>query len=370
MKAVAVAPEKKQVKVVDHPEPKVSRPTDVMIKIVDVGICGTDKEICSFQYGTPPGGSEHLVLGHEALGQVQEVGPEVRHLKKGDLVVPMVRRPCVTGCPACAGGRQDFCFTGTFTERGINMAHGFMTELAVDEERFMSPLSPELRDVGVLVEPLTIAEKSIRQMWDVQSRLPWCNAGAPESARGTGRNAVVFGAGPVGLLGAMALVSRGFRTYVYSLELPPHPKSEVTEAMGATYVSASTDNLAALAERVGSIDVVYEAAGASKLSFDLLQHLGVNGVFILTGVPGHKPPAPIDTDLLMRNMVLKNQVLLGTVNANKEAFDAASQDLAGFNRKWGAALRKIITERHSIDNAPELLVSPTISGIKNIIRMG
>jgi threonine dehydrogenase-like Zn-dependent dehydrogenase len=244
-----------------------------------------------------------------------------------------------------------------------------MTEYAVDDEKYMSPLAPELREVGVLVEPLTIAEKAFKQVWDVQDRLPWFDPSAPEKTRGGGHRAIVFGGGPVGLLGAMALVNRGFETWVYSLEKAPHPKVDVTNAIGAHWVSAAEHDMEALAKQVGNIDVVYEATGASKLSFDLLKYLGVNGVFIFTGVPGHKPPAPIDTDLIMRNMVLKNQLLVGTVNANKEAFDAASRDLAEFNKKWTSALKMIITERHPIDKAPALLTGASPAGIKNVITL-
>ena len=124
----------------------------------DVGVCGTDREICAFDYGTPPEGCPYLVIGHEALGEVVEVGAEVRRVKPGDLVVPMVRRPCPhEGCMACRANRQDFCYTGDFTERGIVGAHGFLTEFIVDEARYLIPVPAAFRDVMVLVEPLTIA---------------------------------------------------------------------------------------------------------------------------------------------------------------------------------------------------------------------
>src|SRR5437868_6452273 len=153
MKAVAVFPEQKSVKVVsDHPEPKLERATDVMLQMLEVGVCGTDREIARFDYGTPPSGSPYLVLGHESLGRVVEVGSGVARIKQGDLVVTMVRRPCGhPDCPACAIGRPDFCLTGDFTERGISGRHGFMTERVVDDESYMIVLSPTLDQVGVLL---------------------------------------------------------------------------------------------------------------------------------------------------------------------------------------------------------------------------
>ena len=129
MKAVAVVPGKRQIQLIDQEPPRLTSPTQVKLRMLEVGVCGTDREICAFQYGTPPAGSEHLVIGHESLGQVVEVGPEVTRLARGDLVVTMVRRPCPHAeCVACRAGRQDFCFTGDFSERGIKNLHGFMTE--------------------------------------------------------------------------------------------------------------------------------------------------------------------------------------------------------------------------------------------------
>lgn len=369
MKAVAVFPGSKEIKVLDdHPEPRLEDPHHVKFKVLDVGVCGTDREIAAFEYGTPPGGSDYLVLGHESLGEVVEVGSAVTAVAPGDLVVPSVRRPCADLCPACRAGRQDFCFTGKFVERGINQAHGFMTELVVDHEDVFTKLDPGLREVGVLIEPLTIAEKAFRQVWDVQDRLPWFDPSAPESARGHDHRAVVFGAGPVSLMGAMALVHRGFQVWVYSLEQAPDPRIEITEAIGATYVSAREHDMDALAEQVGRIDLVYEATGAAAPTFKLLEHLGPNGVFILTGVAAVGRMGEIDLGLMMRNMVLKNQLLLGTVNANRGAFQAASADLAAFERRWGEALRKVITLRHPIEETPALL-GDRVGGIKHVVQI-
>lgn len=146
-------------------EPKITKPNDVLVRMLEVGVCGTDKEICHFDYGTPPAGSDFLVLGHESLGEVVATSSAVRDLKKGDLVVTMVRRPCEhPECFACRNGRQDFCYTGDFKERGIKELHGFLTELVVDDERYFFKVPPELRDIAVLAEPLTIAEKALTQV--------------------------------------------------------------------------------------------------------------------------------------------------------------------------------------------------------------
>jgi len=369
MRAVGVLPFKREVRLVEHVAPRISAEGEVRIKSLEVGICGTDKEICHFVYGAPPEGFDYLVIGHESLGEVVEVGSDVRGFKKGDLVVPSVRRPCPhPNCQPCREARQDFCSTGDFTERGIKMTHGFMTEYYVDHEKYLTPVPGNLRDVAVLVEPLTVAEKGIAQAWEVQKRLPWVLANAPADAKGTGLRAVVLGAGPVGILGAMTLLRHGFDTYVYSRSKKPNPKAELVESFGAKYISSETESVEALADRVGNIDLVYEAVGVSKISFQVLKSLGMNGIFIFTGIPAPKLAIEIEADNIMRNMVLKNQVAVGTVNADRQAFEDAISDLGVFMKRWPDALKSLITGRYRMDNYHELLLGDK-SGIKNVIAL-
>ena len=367
MRAVSVFPNEHQIVLLDsHPEPSLDRDTDVLLRMLDVGVCGTDREISRFDYGTPPDGSPYLVIGHESLAEVVRTGTGVKRLHSGDLVVTMVRRPCSQAtCRSCRAGRQDFCFSGDFTERGIKGRHGFMTEYVVDDERYMHVVSPALREIGVLVEPLTIAEKALIQVWDIQERLPWTVPGTP-AGDGHGQKAVVLGAGPVGLLGALALLSRGFDTTVYSREDAGGVTANWVESVGARYVSSQGATFDQLAARVGNIDLVYEATGASALSFEALRTLGVNGVFCFTGVPGRKAPISIDADALMRNMVLKNQLVFGTVNAGPDAFEAAISDLSRFLGQWPRQVRSLITGRFHPEDAIGLLTGPA-RGIKNVV---
>jgi threonine dehydrogenase-like Zn-dependent dehydrogenase len=367
MKAVAVVPGAREVRLLEVPRPPLAAPSDVLLRILEVGVCGTDREICAFEYGTPPPGSEHLVIGHESLGEVVEVGREVRGIRPGDLVVPMVRRPCPHAhCRACRAGRQDFCFTGDIRERGIKEAHGFMTEYVVDDARYMNVVPTPLRPVAVLVEPLTIAEKAILQLWELQERLPWDCPHGDGYGRGHCHTAVVLGAGPVGLLGALAFAALDFETFVYSAEPEDHWKAELVRSFGGQFASAKTTSIDRLGALVGNIDLAYEATGNSRVTFDLLRVLGTNGVFVMTGVPGHKGPAPVDTDGLMRNLVLKNQVILGTVNAGQDAFQAAIRDLGVFTTRWPGVVEKLITGRFPVEAHRELLLG-TPGGVKNVI---
>lgn len=372
MRAVAVFPKERAVRLIDHPEPRIESPTQVKVRMLEVGICGTDREIVSFQYGTPPPGDPYLILGHESLGQVIDTGEQVTRVAPGDLVVLTVRRPCLhSSCVACRAGRQDFCYTGDFMERGIKMRHGFMCDYVVDDEKYLHAVPPELRDVAVLTEPLTIAEKSLRQVWDVQDRLPWACPVDP-AAEGKSpvhcRQAVVLGAGPVGLLGAMLLRKEGFQTWVYSRESSGDAEAKLVSDIGGRYLSSEDVTAHELAERLGAIDLVYEATGASKLAFDVLTQLGTNGVFIFTGVPGRREPVEIPTGDIMRNMVLKNQLVFGSVNAGPQAFSNAIDDLGAFKNLWPEVAPLLITHRLLMDDFETALLHPP-AGIKKVVSI-
>jgi threonine dehydrogenase-like Zn-dependent dehydrogenase len=294
------------------------------------------------------------------LGEVVETGAEVRSLRRGDLVVGSVRLPCADGgCLPCRAGRQDFCETGRYAERGIKELHGFLTEFVVEEERYLHRLPEELRQVGVLTEPLTIAEKSYIEFRAIETRKPW---------RGH-RTALVVGAGPVGLLGAMLLREKGYDTWVYSCERAPGPEMRIVEAIGARYVSTADEPADRLAARMGPIDVVYEAAGAPQTSWDVLSHMGPNTVYVLTGVPRRGEQISLDPHKLSLEMVMHNQVILGTVNAGPDAFAGAIRDLGTFLARWPEATRGLITGRFPMERFWEP-VTGAAGGIKSVIEIG
>lgn len=305
MRAIAVSPERRDVRLIDVEEPRIERPTEVKVRMLEVGICGTDREICSFQYGAPPDGSDYLILGHESLGEVVEVGPEARDIAVDDLVVTMAPRHCAhAGRHACSAGRPDFCVTGDFTERGIKGLHGFLAEDVVDDARYMHVVPASLRKVGVLTEPLTIAEKAFSQASHIERRMPWLEGIMARSPEHSELAAAILGAGAVGLLGAMALRAMGIDTYVYDRATPPNAKSQLVELIGAHYVSPA-DNSTSFTDLVSHIHFIYEAVGVSQLAFQAIMALSPNSILVFTGVPGLGAHQELDTDTLMRNMVLK-----------------------------------------------------------------
>src|SRR5262245_29609606 len=357
MRAVVVVPQQKSVRLVERPTPRGPRASEVVLRTIEVGICGTDREICSFEYGTPPPGATELVLGHEALCEIVEAGPEVSWARPGDLVVPTVRRPCKNPrCVACRQEEQDFCITGEFSERGIVRADGFLCEYTLEEERFLVPVPRVLEGVAVLVEPLTIAAKAADVFTTIHSRFGF------DVPRLRG---LILGAGPVGLLGAMVFQAQGIETHVFSREDEDGPRADLVRACGANYVSASRTPLDRLSERIGKIDVVFEAVGVPEVAFGALATLAANGVLILSGAPAERGPVSADLSRWMRDMVLKNQVIFGTVNASRSNYEDAIRRLEQFMVLFPDAVLSLLN-RVPIDQAPDVLAHGR--GIKDVVR--
>jgi len=359
MQAIAVFPSQKRVDLLDIPEPQLNGRTDVLLKVREVGLCGTDREISSFEYGTPPRGSDHLVLGHESLAEVVEVGREVRSLKPGDLVVAMVRRPCPhPDCRPCRGGRPDFCVTGDYTERGIKGADGFLTDYVVEDETYLVRVPHALAEVAVLVEPLTVVAKASDRTQSIFYGLPF----EPGPQRG-----LVLGAGPIGLLGAMVLVADGFETVVYSRDSEQSKQAELVRSLGAHYVSSTSNPLESLRESSGEFDVVLEAVGFAPLMVGATQVLKPNGVVALTGVPPETATAELKVGRGLRNLVLRNEVVFGTVNAGRRDHLSAIHHLEQFMVLFPQSVRELITHRARLDEVPQMLKQK--QGIKNVVEM-
>src|SRR5262249_13064623 len=228
----------------------------------------------------------------------------------------------------------------------------------VEDARHLHRVEPALRDVAVLVEPLTVAERALGQVREIRDR----------TGRGGG-TAVVAGAGPVGLLGALVLAAADFETHVWSLEPESSPQAALLAAAGVRYASAGREPLVQLGARLGNVDVLYEATGAPHVIFQALEALGHNGVLVLTGLPGGPRPLEIDAGAVMRTLVLRNQVVLGTINAGRDAFEAAVRDLGVFESRWPGLAPRLITRRFPLEAPRELLLGP-LRGMKNVVAMG
>jgi len=365
MKAIALTPQTKNVRLVDWPEPKIEMPTQIKVKVLQVGICGTDREEVSGGRADAPKGENLLIIGHELLGEVVQIGENVKSVKPKDLVVLMVRRPC-TVCEMCKKGCSDMCQSGLYTERGIKQRHGYEAEFVVDEEKYAIKVPPSLRSLAVLTEPTTVVEKAIDHASRLQvARMPV----DPDPKKWvSGKTVLVAGLGPIGLLATMVLRLRGAHVIGLDIVDPHSLRPRILEGLGGKYVLGTAKNIQDAQKTYGNIDMIVEAAGIEALDFELFEALGTNGVYVLTGVTGDTPPMSVDGATLMRNMVLKNQVVLGSVNARVEHFRQAVIDLEDAKEKWSGVIEQLITSRTPYAEFDQVLMKRKPDEIKAVIE--
>lgn len=364
MKAITLEPENLRVGVKEMPDPMIQGVTEVKLKILEVGICGTDREEASGQRGSPPPGEKELILGHEMLGKVVEVGSAVSKVKVGDLAVFTVRRGCGK-CPACQKDRYDMCYTGDYTERGIKGRHGFQSQFVVDEEKHLIPISGDMLSFAVLSEPTSVVEKAIDQILCLQrARLPdWAEKGEDL----TGRTALVAGLGPIGLLAAIVFRLRGASVIGMDIVDPNSLRPQLLEKIGGRYFDGKTCQLSHLKDSCASIDLILEAAGVPALDFQLLEALGINGGYVLTGVAADHKMVNIDGGTMMERLVMNNQVILGSVNAADIHWAKGADDLKQAGQKWGDVLSSLITQRIPYEHFEEALNAHIANEIKSVI---
>ncbi len=323
MKAITVEPKKPETaRLEDVPEPE-ARDGSVLVEAIAVGVCGTDVEIVEGKYGWAPGGKTRLVLGHESLGRVVDPGP-TGGLKRGDLVVGIVRRPDPVPCPNCAVGEWDMCRNGQYTERGIKQIDGFMSERWRIEPEYAMKVDSSLGLLGVLLEPTTVVTKAWEQIVAVGHRAFW-----------EPRTVLVTGAGPIGLLAALLGKQRGLDVHVLD-QVNSGPKPELVRSLGATYHSGKVAGIGF------EPDVIVECTGVGQVIADSIRSIGAGGVVCLTGVgSGGSTTGPGTADVAA-GAVLRNNVVVGSVNANKRHWYKAGEALARADRTW---LAHLVTRR-------------------------
>jgi glucose 1-dehydrogenase len=335
MKAIAVYPGKPDsAHLAELPMPSVNdipNGRGVLVKVLRVGVDGTDKEINAAEYGAAPEGYDFLVIGHESFGQVVEVGPNVTEFQPGDYVVATVRRPGSSLYDTI--GTYDMTTDDTYFERGINLRHGYLTEYYVDDPEYIVKVPQGLKEVGVLLEPMSVAEKGIAQAYEIQRRL---RVWRP-------RRAAVMGAGTLGLLTTLFLRLRGLEVTTFGLNRKPYRNAELIEQLGATYQSTVERSVLETAAQEGRYDLIFEATGYSPLVFESMQALEKNGVLILSSITGGDRKIEIPSDRINLEFVLGNKVMVGTVNANREYFEIGARDMAQAAAEYPGWLEQLLT---------------------------
>jgi glucose 1-dehydrogenase len=365
VKAVALIPGTTDLSLVDRPEPQITRPDDVKLQVLSVGICGTDREEAAGGRAAAPPGERELIIGHEMLGRVVDVGSAVSELHLGDHATFTVRREC-GHCPACAIHRSDMCYSGDYADRGIKRQDGYQAEYVVDSARYAVKMPPGLATAGVLAEPMSIAQKAIDEALKLQAvRLPDFKEGEDWLR---GRLTLVAGLGPVGLLAAFALRVRGADVLGLDVVDEDNKRARLLKRLGGTYIDGRRTDPEKLGQEARDVELVFEATGVAHLEFDLLSALGRNGVYALTGLPGGDRRVNLDGAALVRSLVLGNQLMIGSVNASYEQFQSGVNDLEISRARWGDALEETITHKFGRDEFRQALTGHQPDEIKAVVE--
>lgn len=365
MKALAIIPGTSDIKLIERSEPSITESDHVKLEVLQVGICGTDREEVAGGRAKAPANRKELIIGHEMFGRVVQVGEEVTRVKAGDYAVFTVRRGC-GDCLPCLMNRSDMCLTGGYLERGIWGLDGYQTQIVVDKEQYIVKVPSELVNLGVLCEPLSVAEKAIDEVIHLQSnRLPEA-AATPDWLYD--RRCLVAGLGPIGLLASLALILRGAQVYGLDIVNPNSPRPQWLQTIGGEYIDGRKVSSDRVDEVIGPMDLILESTGVASLEFNLLDALGPNGVYVLTGIPGGDRPLEIPGAELIRQLVLDNQIMVGSVNAARDHFQMAVNDLARAHLLWREHLSKLITNRYSYQDFRTAFGHHTIDEIKTVVE--
>jgi threonine dehydrogenase-like Zn-dependent dehydrogenase len=365
MKAISLVPGTTTLRLVERSEPSITSADDVKLQVLQVGICGTDREEAAGGRAAAPPGQQELIIGHEMIGRVVEAGPSVTTVRAGDFAVLTVRRGC-GHCPACAVHRSDMCYSGEYADRGITLQDGYQAEYVVDSERYVVKVPDEVASIGVLCEPMSIVQKSIDEALLIQTaRLPDAEPGKNWLAA---KRVLVAGLGPVGLLAVFALRLRDANVLGLDVIDPDNERAKLLVESGGTYVDGRQDSPDVLGDHFGQFDLIIEAAGVAHLEFDLLSALGRDGVYVVVGIPGGDRMIDIDGAAIVRGLVLGNQVMLGSVNASRSHFDIAIQDLTRASRTWKGAVERLITHRLPYLQFEDALKTRPANEIKTVLE--
>lgn len=355
MKAGTIVPKKKGSFMLRDVEAPEAGDGEVLVKVRMLGLDGTDKEIGEGLYGEAPKGSEYLIAGHESIGEVEEAGAGVNDLQPGDTVVATVRRP--DDCINCRNGESDMCIKGDYTERGIKGAHGYMAEYYKERPEYLVKVPNALREVAVMLEPFSIAEKGIVQIFEAQKRMVW-----------EPKRAVVLGTGSVGLFAAMILRLRGIEVVSVDRTETNHVKDSIYSTMGIRHVNSSSTKITDIPDTYGSVDIAVELTGNPEAVASALSLPSANGVTCLLSITGQSYMESLDVGKLNYGMVLGNRAVLGSVNSNIKHFKKGAEDMAEIEANHPGMLKSMITRMLSLQEFGYDLLGDR-SQIKNVIKI-
>ncbi|MBE0481743.1 MAG: alcohol dehydrogenase catalytic domain-containing protein [Dehalococcoidia bacterium] len=376
MLAISLVRDKKGAHAIDVPKPEIKEPDEVLVRIKEVGLDGTDFHLVESEQQDIAEGRDTMIMGHEVAGVVEEIGEKVTTLAPGDVVTMTVRHGCGI-CQPCLHNQSDFCMTGLYTERGIHRLDGFLTEYAVEKEQYTIKIPPELAGAAVLTEPMSIVEKGIQQIRTIQSRLPWtCPHPEHRFDRpewGGCKVALVVGAGPLGLLAATLIRLAGARTFISDLVPEEHSKVALARSLGATYINAREKTPRQVIDEccapAGQLNMIFEAAGAAETAIKLVAYMSRSSIYVMTGIPGERVNIELDAGQLVSRVVRFNQVIVGSVNSNRGHFEKALEDIEQVASRFEGMPLSLITNRYKLEDYRRAFEEKDPNNIKTVIEV-
>ncbi len=358
------------------PVPEIEKPDEVLVRMKEVGLDGTDFNIVRYNLQDIAEGRNNIILGHEGVGIVEAVGSEVKSLVPGDIVSVIVRRGCGE-CEPCLNDASDMCMTGHFTERGIHKLDGLLTRFIVDREQYLVKVPPAIKDLAVFTEPLSIAEKGVEQIRVIQSRLPWYCPHDEHSLNdpewGGCKVALVVGAGPLGLLAAALIRLSQAYTYVADIVSEDHPKAQFVSNMGAKYIDVRGKTPEHIVDFCctpsGILNIIFEASGAADTALELIPFMSRSSIYVMTGIPRNDINIKLNAAQLMRQIVRYNQVIVGSVNSNRHHFEMALNDIGKINGSFNGMLTKMITRRVRLEDYEEAFTIDNPNHMKTVVEI-
>ena len=376
MKAIGMIRGESGVTELELPRPVIRTEDEVLIRVDEVGLDGTDFGILAKNKPDIAPGADYMVLGHEVTGRVEAVGKAVTSLRQGDLVTVTVRRGCGI-CHPCLENQSDMCMTGLYTERGIHKLDGFLSEYIVDKEQYVVKVPADCTDMAVLSEPISIVEKGIEQIRLIQSRLPW-NCVHPEHSFdspmwGGCKLAMVIGAGPLGLMAAALLRLAGASVIVTDIVDKDHPKAKTAGYLEAEYINVrgmTAEQIMGQSPIKGErLDIIFEASGASAVALELVNFMSRSSIYVMTGIPQNEQKVDIDAAAVMRQMVRFNQVIVGSVNSNRRHFESVMKAIPRLKERYPELRDRVLTDRFGFGEYQEAFSRRNAEGIKTYIGL-
>jgi len=360
----------------DLPKPEIRQPDEVLVRVKEAGVDGTDFNMVKHNLQNIAEGRNEIIMGHEMVGVVESVGSEVRSVAPGDMVTMTVRRGCGI-CHPCRHNQSDMCMTGLYTERGIHQRDGSFTEFVVDQEQYVIKVPADLVKLAVFTEPLSIAEKGIEQIRIIQSRLPWTCEHPDHTFLsadwGKCKTALVLGGGPLGILATALLRLAEVYTYVADVVPEDSPKVHLIKHMGANYIDARSKTPKEMVEFCcgpsGNLNIIFEASGAAITAIELINYMSRSSIYVMTGIPHEELVTQVDAAQLVRQIVRYNQVVVGSINSNRSHFEMALKDIPAINSRFGGMLEEMITHRFKLQDYERIFAPADQKHIKTVIEV-